>query len=98
MKRDLHLEGVAVTDHCGTTQNIGGQVAEEDDYSGQKKMKVTLGTTLAESEIADEVMTWEDEAGSEDKEEEETTCPKHKVISAWISSPRSNNTYWQFIR
>lgn len=42
-------------------------------------MKVALGTTLRESEIADEVMTWEDEDGSEDKRKKKQYVPNIKL-------------------
>lgn len=76
MKGDLHLEGLEVTDYCGTTQNIGGQVAEEDGLQWIEEDGDPGYHTMTENEIADEVMTWEDEGRSEDKEEDRTTCPK----------------------
>lgn len=46
IKADLYLEGLEVTDYCGTTQNIGGQATEEDVLQRLEEVKVTIGTTL----------------------------------------------------
>lgn len=64
MKADLYLEGLEVTGYCGTKQNIGGQAAEEDVLQrlGRSEGEHWYDT-MSESEIADEVMTWEDEGG-----------------------------------
>lgn len=44
-KADMYLEGLEVTDYCGTTQSIGGQAAEEDVLQ-RLEDEVTIGTKL----------------------------------------------------
>lgn len=72
---DLDSEGLEVTDYCWTTQNMGGkEVAEEDilqwlEDEGDSKYHIKT-----ESEIADEVMSLENEDKSEDNDEVETEC------------------------
>lgn len=76
---DLDLEELEVTDYGRAIQNIGGGVAEEDivqwlEDEGDPGYHIMTG-----SEIADEAMILEDGNGSEDNEEEETTCPQIKL-------------------
>lgn len=78
---ELDLEGLEVTDYCRTIQNIGvEEAAEEDVLQWLEEDEGDPGYhIMTESEIADEVMTLEDEDGSGDNEEEETAVPKTKL-------------------
>lgn len=66
---DLDLEQLEVTDYRRTIENVGGEVAAEEDALQQLEDEDDPGQHMTESERAAEFMTLKKEEESEDNEE-----------------------------